>query len=392
MKKILFVLDSLNSGGAEKSLISLLTMFDYKKYKVDLLLFSPNGLYFSLLPNEVNLLDVPEIYKKKKSRIIDLIRNRNFKVLYSRIGASISIRNPLIKKRLHTAQINWKWTKNYLNYQEINYDVAIAYSQGTPTYYVAEKVKAKKKFCWINTDYKNALYNKFFDERYYQNYNNIIAVSELNKKVFIEEIPSAKKKTKVIYDIISTNLIRSLSQEGGGFKENFSGIRILTIGRLVEEKGFDLAIEACHLLKIHGFNIKWYVIGEGILKERLKQKVLKLGLVDTFVFLGVYHNPYVFIKQCELYVQPSKFEGFGLAIAEAKVLGKPIVATNFNVVHNQIKNKVNGLIVNMDSNSIYIGIKNIIEDSNLRNKIVQNLYKENVGTELEIEKLYNLIE
>ncbi|MED3939489.1 glycosyltransferase [Priestia megaterium] len=392
MKKILFVIDSLSSGGAEKSLVSLLTLLDYKKYDVDLLMFSPTGLYLPLLPKEVNVLEVPKFIRIQHNNIMHLIKNKNFKELYLRFRASFSLRNPSAKKNMHSAQINWRWMSKGIDKLSKKYDIAIAYSQGTPTYFVAEKVKAVKKICWVNTDYKKALYNKVFDAKYYSQYGNVIAVSDHNKEVFINEMPSVKEKTSVIYDIVSPKLIKSMSVNNGGFQDGFDGVRILTIGRLVDVKGYDMAIEACYKLKKQGFKFKWYVIGEGSLKSKLENMIKEFQLEDTFIFLGIFQNPYVFLKQCDIYVQASRFEGYGLAIAEAKILQRPIVATNFTVIHNQIQNRENGLIVNMNPEAIYQGIKEIIKDNNLKEHFYKNLSQENVGTEEEIYKLYSILE
>ncbi|WP_002146225.1 glycosyltransferase [Bacillus cereus] len=391
MKKILFVIDSLNSGGAEKSLVSLLTLFDYEEYEVDLLMFSPTGLYLPLLPKNINILDVPVFMTSQYTNMKYLLKNKHFKELGIRIGKSISLRIPNKRKRMHVAQINWEWLSKGIDTLNENYDVAIAYSQGMPTYFIAEKVEAQQKICWVNTDYKLASYNKMFDIKYYEQYDNIIAVSDYNKEVFVNEMPSIKEKISVIYDIISPNLIKSMAIQRDGFDDNFKGIRILTIGRLVEAKGYDMAIEACYKLKKKGYKIKWYVIGEGHLKRKLESMVSEYGLENNFIFLGTYQNPYTFIKQSDIYVQPSRYEGYGMAIAEARVLKKPIVATNFTMVHNQIKNRENGMIVNMSSEAIYQGIKEIIENNDLKTDLSENCNEENIGTEEEIKKLYSIM-
>ncbi|RBP03154.1 glycosyltransferase [Rossellomorea aquimaris] len=382
--KILFVIDSLNSGGAEKSLISLLSLFDYDKYDVDLLMFSRKGLYLSLLPKEVNVLKAPETLGKHQ-RI-------NLKHLYLKLGNSLSLRNPFYKKFLHSSQINWKWKSQGIKQLDEKYDIAIAYSQGFPTYFVAEKVESTKKYCWINTDYKKASYNKKFDTQFYYQYNNIVAVSESNKEIFIKEMPLAKDKTLVIYDIISPKLVRTMSKQPVAYRDNYKGLKILTIGRLVDVKGYDLAIKACYQLKKEGLNFKWYSIGEGELKPKLEKLVKDYGLEDTFIFLGPHQNPYNYLKMCDIYVQPSRFEGFGMAIAEAKILHKPIISTNFPVVYNQIEDGKNGIIVSMNPKEISQGIKKIITNKELNEKIIYNLKHESMGTENEIYKLYSLIE
>lgn len=391
MKKVLFVIDSLNSGGAEKSLISLLTLFNYKEYEVDLLMFSHEGLYMPLIPKEVNIIDIPKYMKMRKYKLRFLLAHKHFTELFLRVITSLSLRNPLKVNNLHSAQIIWQCISNYIEKLNKPYDFAIAYSQGMPTYYVAEKVTASKKFCWVNTDYKLASYNKKYDENYYNNFNKIIAVSNINKDIFNGEFPIFEKKVDVIYDIVSPELIKSLAIKDGGFKDNFEGIRILTIGRLVDIKGYDLAIKACHQLREAGFKIKWYAIGEGNQKIKYENMVEEYGLKDSFIFLGTHYNPYTFLNQCDIYVQPSRFEGFGIALAEAKILKKHIVATNFSVVHDQIEDKKNGLIVKMESKEIYNGIRKIMEDQNLREKMKRSLIDEVGGTEDEINKLYTLM-
>lgn len=385
-KKILFVIDSLHSGGAEKSLISLLSVLDYSRFCVDLLLFNKKGLYLSLIPKEINILKVPKYFDYRKERKFD------FKIKLSKITNSILIRNPYYKKKYHGAQITCKNILKCLESLSVRYDVAIAYSQGLPTYFVSEKVLANKKLCWVNTDYKKARYNSRFDKKYYEKYNYIIAVSEKNKDILEEVYPEFKHKIKIIYDIIPTKLILKSANGGNGYNDKFDGIRILTIGRHVYLKGYDIAIDAAKILKEKEINFRWYSIGEGVLTEDLKKKIKANNLEDRFIFLGTYTNPYPFIKECDIYCQPSRFEGFGMAIAEAKILNKPIVATDFKTVHDQIENGVNGLITKMDGYSLYSALNELIENYKLREKIMKNIKNENNRSEDEIYKVYELIE
>lgn len=391
-KNILFVIDSLASGGAEKSLVSLLTLFDYSRYNVDLMMFSKSGLYLPLLPKKVNILDVPEFLKNQSKGIKYLIKNGKVKDLYFRMRLSSNIRNPYIKNKFHGAQINWKCISSRIEVLKKKYDVAIAYSQGMPTYYVTDKVNSDKKICWVNTDYKKAPYNPVFDIRYYKKFDNIVTVSDYGRKAFIEKMPTLKSKIEVVYDIISPTLINRMSCKGDGFEDEYDGIRILTIGRLVDVKGYDMAIEAAYKLRKDGMDFRWYVIGEGNLKNKLEKMVHKFKLEENFIFLGTTHNPYTYLNQSDIYVQPSKFEGFGMAIAEARMLGKTIVATNFTTVHNQLRSEENGIIVGMSPEELYYGIKKVLENKDLRNIIYLNLLKEDIGTEAEIYKIYDMIE
>lgn len=392
-KKVLFVIDSLHSGGAEKSLVSLLSLFDYENYEVDLLTFKQGGLYVPLLSENVRLIDSPDIFNKMKLSISDLIKRKDLKIALWRINTSITLRyKPKITNIKHGAQLMWTRLNNVIPNLKKEYDVAIAYSQGTPTYYVAEKVSAKKRLCWVNIDYKFAGYNKKFDFKYYEKFNNIVAVSNVCTDVLKDVFPEFKHKIITIYDIISENLINNMANEGEGFVDDYKGIRILTIGRLVYQKGYEYAIEAAKYLKDKNIDFRWYVIGEGNLKNQLENMVKDYNLQDNFKFLGTFTNPYPFIKECNIYCQPSRFEGFGLAIAEARILSKPIVATNFDIVYDQIRDGENGLISEMNGYSVSKNIERLIKEKDLRGKIINNIKMEQVSTEGEIKKVLKLLE
>ena len=139
-----------------------------------------------------------------------------------------------------------------------------------------------------------------------------------------------------------------MSGLGNGFEDSFTGIRILTIGRLANQKGYDIALEACKKLKEKGINFRWYVLGKGPLKEEIEKYIIKNNLSKHFILLGVEANPYPFIKNTDIYVQTSRFEGFGLALAEARMLNVPIVTTRFDAVYNQMIDGKNGLVVDME--------------------------------------------
>lgn len=391
--KVLFVIDSLHSGGAEKSLISLLSLIDYKKYEVDLLAFVSDGLYSSLIHPCVNQLQTPRVFDYMKLTYKQLISQQNYEYVIWRALTSICIRvNRYLKNIPHGSQQMWDSLSKKINSIDKQYDCAIAYSQGNPTYFVADKVRAKKKYCWINTDYNAAGYSTSFDYNYYAEYKNIIAVSESCKSVIMEVYPKYSEKVKVIYDIISSDLIRSMAAENIEFDDDFKGYKILTIGRLVSSKGYDIAIKTADFLRNKKLNFKWYIIGEGPLKDELINLIEEKKLNDYFVFLGTTINPYPYILKSDVYCQPSRFEGFGMAIAEAKILGKPVVATNFNTIHNQIKHEHNGLICEFDGEIIGENIIKLLSDQELKQNIITNLKNEKLGTVSELEKFYQLIE
>ncbi|MFD1705946.1 glycosyltransferase [Siminovitchia sediminis] len=394
-KNLLFVIDSLECAGAEKSLVTLLSMLDYHKYQVDLMLFGHGGALEELVPIEVNILPPLEYTKfsklTAKDALIDSIRNLNVDLLAARMKYSLAIRRNRYSNP-QKAKIFWQSTAKVIKVHPKTYDVAIAYAQGIPTFYVAEKVKAKKKFAWVNVSYRLQEEDIIFQNYFYEQFERIVAVSESAKEVFTETFPDFSEKMSVIYDINHPRLISDMAKIGESYDDQFTGIRILTIGRLANQKGYDFAIEACKMLVEKGIHFRWYALGKGPLEQELRKKINLYSLEDHFILLGVKPNPYPYIQDADIYVQTSRFEGFGLAIAEARILNKPVVTTRFDAVYNQMINEKNGLVVDMESKAVYEGILRLIEDTRLRNNIRKYLRSEKKGNIEEIDKFYRLID
>lgn len=393
-KNILFVIDSLHCAGAEKSLTTLLSLIDYSKFNVDLQLFGYGGALEKLLPKEVNLLSPLEYMSfcdlDIKTAVRSSIKNKNLKMLSCRLKFTLAIRKRQYSNT-QRARMFWQINSKVIENSKKEYDIAISYAQGVPTFYVADKIKAKKKYAWVNVSYRLKGKEKVFQKRYYDEYNKIIAVSDSTKDIFLEELPEYKSKVKIIYDINDPNFISRMADNGESYNDNFKGLRILTIGRLANQKGYDIALEACKRLKEKGINFKWYCLGIGPLKNEIENYINDNKLQDNFILLGVKANPYPYIKNCDIYVQTSKFEGFGLAIAEARMLNKTVVTTKFDSVYNQMINERNGLVVDMDSQSVVNGILRLINDVNLKNSIIKYLSNEKKGNLEEFNKVYELI-
>ncbi|MFD0988663.1 glycosyltransferase [Mariniflexile jejuense] len=367
MKNVVFVIESLQCGGAEKSLTTLLQNINLTNLNVDLILFNKGGEFEKFVPKSINVH-----YKKyfKSSNKINKFKKRVFFFIASKL---------LKNKNYHPAQIFWKIYESLINEDNKKYDIAIAYNQGFATYYVAKKIKSNIKYAWLNTDYKKAGYNIGFDYNLYNNFNEIICVSSECEISFLGEVQKTNKnlKTSVIKDISDEKLIAIMSLENDGlnFVDSKNHIKLLTVGRLAKAKGYDLAIGACKILVDSGKKIKWFVIGDGPEKNNINDLIKANNLQDNFILLGYNENPYPFIKTCDVYVQTSLFEGLGLTVIEAAILKKPIVTTNFPTAHTIIKNLETGLICEMNSKAIAKDITRLLENSELRNSFVNNLNK-----------------
>lgn len=394
-KSIIFVIDSLNCAGAEKSLTTLLSLIDYSKYEVDLMMFGHGGALEELLPKEVNILE-PLKYtkfteKSLKESIIYTLKKGTYKMLKSRIGFSFAIRNKQYTNA-QKARILWQKTSSVIEENPKKYDIAISYAQGLPTFYVADKINADRKFAWVNVSYRLEKEDKEFQSKYYDKYEKIVAVSHSAKDVFLETFPKYKDKVEIIYDINDFNLISKMANMEKVYDENFEGIKLLTIGRLANQKGYDMALEACKILKEKGVNFKWYALGKGPLKDDIEKYIKENDLQDYFELLGVKSNPYPYIKGADIYVQTSRFEGFGLAIAEARMLNTPVVTTEFDAVYNQMVQGKNGLVVKQDPFAVADAIELLLNDKDLYQKIQEFQKNEKKGNLEEIEKFYRIIE
>lgn len=395
--KILFVMNSMLCGGAEKALISLLQTLDYSRYDVDLYLFKHEGIFMSKIPKEANLLDEPNKYKyfdmPFKPAIIDCFKKGEIATVLARIRLSHTIR--IEKNKARCEQRVWKYISKSIKKVDKEYDAAIGFLEKNPIYFVVDKVKAKKKLGWIHSNYTNFGMDENIDKPYFEKLNHIVTVSDECAKSLHDHFQDQQDKVKVIHNIVSPKIINRLAdsktQADIYFDKEY--INILTNARLSYVKGIDFAIKSCKSLLQDGYKIRWHVLGfaTDIEKSECMSLIEYNGLEKSFKLLGVTDNPYPFIKYADICVQPSRSEGKSIAIDEAKILHKPIVITNFSTAKDQIDNEQNGLIVDMNPEAIAEGIKRIINDAELRNKLTTQLSSEELGTESEIEKLYQLI-
>ncbi|QNG61913.1 glycosyltransferase [Bacillus sp. PAMC26568] len=388
-------MNNLSSGGAEKSLSSLLRIIDFSLYEVDLLLFKKDGIYFQDLPSQINMINEPPEYKyfdmPFKKALKESIGIGRIDIALSRVKASVIFR--LEKNRARCEQRAWKQVGGTLKKLNKKYDVAIGFMEKSSIYYVVEKVNAIKKIGWIHTNYKNSGMDKQIDLRYFNRLDYLVTVSDECSSSLKETFIGLSSKVKIIQNIVSPETIRLLaSEETTDLKCNDEVTNIVTVGRLGHEKGIDLAIDSCRLLLDKGVRIQWQVIGYGTERElfELNQLIEKKKLTGTFQLLGVKENPYPYIKHSDIYIQPSRYEGKSIAIDEAKILKKPIIVTNFPTAKDQIENNVNGLIVEMSPDSICEAVLLLINNKEKKNKLVNELSKASLGTESEILKFYEL--
>lgn len=373
-RSVLFLIESLTCGGAEKSLISLLPLLDYSKVRVDLMLVERGGVFEPYVPKEVRVMDFP-----KPQTLLSRMAQVWFSVLLR-----------VLRKR-HGAEVRWMAMNRVYEDLKKEYDVAIAYQQGFPTYYVAKKVKANRKYAWVNADLKCAGYNELFNREFYNLYDRVVPVSDVLCEMMGKTGYVDAAKLFPVYDILNVDLIRRMSMEKVPRLSDHT-ITIVTTGRLVPPKNYLLAVETAVLLRKEGIDFVWFFVGEGSERGRIEETIKKYALDEQVKLVGMKPNPYPYMAMADVYVQTSSFEGFGLTLNEARILHRPVVSTNFPVVYNQIRDGENGLIAEMNPKSVAEKIIKILKDDSLRDKLVEGTKREvNTTAETEPKKVMELL-
>jgi glycosyltransferase involved in cell wall biosynthesis len=395
-KKILIASFDLAIGGVERSLIGLLNSIDYQDYEVDLMLFKHEGEFFSLLPEGPILLPENPKYSTFRKSISQIVKDGQYPIAVSRLLAKFKSNLKGKLKRVEepgylTIQYGWELSRPFLPQFTKEYDLAIGFLW--PHYFIGEKVKAKRKVGWIHTDYSNIFIDKRTEYKMWKQLDQIVAVSEECSKTFLDIFPDLKKKTMVIENILSPEFVKQQAEHGSALeiKKHPGKTVIVSVGRLSHAKGFDQAIRACRQLVDKGYDISWYIVGYGPLETELQQLIKGLKLENHFFFLGKKTNPYPYIKACDIYVQPSRYEGKAVTIREAQILGKPVVITNFPTAKSQANDGKDALIIPLGVDGIVTGIQRLLENPLLRENLSKNTTKIDYGNEQEINKLYRLI-
>ena len=370
MKKILIINSGIGLGGVERSLISFLWELDETKYGISLLLIDKEGELYDSIPSYVKVLECPfKNYIQKlesqdiKSIIIGLARGKK---LLRAFGLGIAF----ILMKLFNCDVKMA-DALFEKTNDSEYDIILNYSgmSNYPHLLACYIFKGVSKYTWVHSEPNE--HKSFFRRMLYRykKYDGIFAVSNSCAEQLKSINPEVVDKIFVQYNVVSKKMCEYLALAGEGFKDEFDGIRILSVGRLSYEKGFDIALEAANILKENGNNFRWYIVGDGSEKTKLSYMVEEKELSDYVYLLGSKTNPYRLYKECDIYVQPSRFEAYGITITEAKIFNRPVITTSFPGAYEQIQDGKNGLIVSTTPKDIANAIKRLLDDKNLRNRL-----------------------
>ena len=386
-------------GGAETALVGLLNALDPARVDVDLFLYDHRGEMMQFIPEWVNLLPQIPKYSVLERPIVELVKRgfwgiaaarmwakRISKVTYKRSGSKLENNGGLDKMSKCTTPLLPRISPS------MTYDLAISFL--TPHRIVAEKVKAKKKIAWIHTDYTRVWVDAEEELKVWLKYDYVASISIDVTNTFLQVFPSLAPKIVEIENILSPTFVRKRAEVEDTDKEfrQTDKISLLSIGRYSEQKNYDNVPDICkRLINKTKLNIKWYIIGYGGDEALIRQKIKEAGMEEHVILLGKRSNPYPYIKACDIYVQPSRYEGKSVTVREAQMLCKPVVVTNYPTAPSQIRSGVDGVIVPMDNEGCAHGLAEMICDMPLQERIIAHLKTHDYGNESEVEKIYTLI-
>lgn len=396
MKKILIVSHVMEIGGAERALIGLLNSIDYKKYQIDLFLCRHEGELLSSVPAEVNLLPMNQA-RFLAVPMKNLLKQFEFKMLYGRLKGKYLARKRVQELKLSSDNqveltYSHKYTCRYVDYIEKDtcYDLAISFL--TPHYICMEKVNAKKKIAWIHTDYSTIDVDIEAEIEMWDKYDWIASISDACTKAFLSKFPSFGNKIIRIDNIITDQMIQEQAEQFSVSNEMpEDSVRLLSVGRFSYAKNFDNVPEICKKLMKYGLNVKWYLVGYGGDEQLIRSKIEEYGMEKNVIILGKKDNPYPYIKACDIYVQPSRYEGKSVTVREAQILHKPVIITDFPTAKAHLKSGYDGIIVPMENQGCAEKILKLIKDKELQKKLIENTKAINYSNEDEIQKIYEIM-
>ncbi len=372
-----FLFTNYGAGGVEKELLTILPHFPKNEYSVSVLIMYDTDKEISGQVSEkgAELINLNIDDKYYCSSTKDVVRQR---LQRGHLAEAIKV---LVLQGLKIG-----YTGSAISLKDIpslseHYDIAVCYHMHSQisVAYVAEKINADTKYLWMHNDFSSTGFEPRRIKKFLSMYKCFVGCSEKVTNEFAEAIPEYANKAITVHNIIDVDEAKKMAIESIDdirFSQRH-GHTLVTIGRYVPQKGYEDAIKAGRILLDMGVDFSWYAIGFGTEEEKLKKMILEFGLKERFFLLGKKANPYPYLKDCDIYVQPSRHEGFGLTVAEARIFNKPIVSTDFAGIREQIIDGVTGTIVPVgDPCEMAKKIYELMQNKELRAKYSDNLAKE----------------
>lgn len=395
--RIIILMHYLELGGAEMALIGLLNALDPERVDVDLFVYSHQGPLMSFIPEWVNLQPEVKAYSMIERPMGEALRNGQFAVVTGRLLARMRHKRHIRKARFTGDDGSiMQYVGNCVTPMlpkinpEVEYDLCISFL--TPHNIGRDKVRARKRLAWIHTDYSTVHVNAALELPVWGAYDCIAAISPEVHSSFIRTFPALKSKVVDIENILSSDFVRQRAEETD-VKAEFSGsVNLLSIGRFCTAKNYDNVPDIARRIIESGHpDLKWYIIGFGGDEVLIRRKISEAGMEEHVILLGKKENPYPYIKACDIYVQPSRYEGKSVTVREAQMLGKPVAVTAYPTAASQINDGIDGVIVPLDNEGCARALAEFIKDNDKQRSLIEYCKNNDFSNVSEVEKIYNLL-
>ena len=372
-KSILFVVNTISRAGPETALLSLLQVLAAKnQYELSIFVLMGQGEMAAELPENVQLEN--SHYSTKS-----VLEKTGKPVMVKNVLRALAVHGNLFrlagylwdnwsemrkKGNIQVDKLLWRVLSDGAEQLEKEYDLAVAFLEGGSAYYVADHVRAKKKAAFIHIDYERAGYTRMMDRDCYLGFDVVFPIGENVRKQFLKVYPECRDRTLLFPNVVNQEDILKKSKKPGGFTDHYSGIRILTVGRLTPQKAYPVAIETMYLLRQERVDVRWYVLGEGAERKKLEKLIAGYGLEQDFLLMGAVDNPYPYYVQTDLYVHATAFEGKSIAVQEAQTLGCTIIVSPGS--EEQVLNGVDGVVCKLEPHALKNTILDLINNPEKR--------------------------
>ena len=384
-------------GGAESALLGLLQSVDPDRVGVDLFIYDHRGELMRYIPMDlVHLLPEIQGYKMIERPLKECVCAGLWGVALGRLMARMMVDKSPVPRGMDDGRIFTRVADCVERFlpkiqPDVEYDLAISFL--TPHNYVISKVRAKKKLGWIHTDYSTVFVDAEREAPVWSQLDYIVSISEEVGEKFIGVFPLLKDRLVSIENILCADFIRRRAEETVvSLCSDSSAICLLTIGRFSPQKKMEEIPAICRGIVDAGIDVRWFIIGYGseVIEKTVRENIKKERVEDDVIILGKKDNPYPYIKACDIYVQPSRYEGKSITVREAQILCKPVIVTDYPTASSQIQDGVDGVIVPMDIKACVRGMVNFIQNKDKQKDIVDYLSSHDYGNQSEIEKIYKI--
>ncbi len=394
--RILILSHALELGGAERSLIGLLHALDPKKCQTDLFLLRHEGELLQQIPDHIHLLPQIAAYTVLARPMKDTLREGHLLLTLARLFGKLAAKCYNAKHVYTDSGVSLEYSHKYTCplmpaiAADTEYDLAISFL--TPHYFVAQKVRAKKKIAWIHTDYTQLRIDIPSETAMWACYDRIISISDTVSESFLKIFPGMQDKLLVMENILPAASIRSQADgDISACMPQDGSLRLLSVGRYCYSKNFDNIPDICARLRQQGLNVKWYIIGFGSDEALIRQRIQEAGMEQFVILLGKRDNPYPYIRACDLYVQPSRYEGKCITVREAQLLGRPVLISRYPTASSQVQDGVDGIIVPQDNAGCAAGIAALLRDPDTMARLAASCQSMDHSGASEVEKLYHIV-